>query len=314
MKKTSRGFTLVELLVVIAIIGILIALLLPAVQAAREAARRLQCSSNLKQWGLAMANYENAHQVFPAGVTCVGTHGDIGSGVRRYTFVIALWPYLEQGELFEAYDFDYSFYDEINRPYVSEHVPVYFCPSDRIGSWSYLEGDGGCYARSRGNYVTNWGYCDFTRGVAMPDGSNAMKIGPFSENTHESVADISDGLSNTVFMSEVLQAANDNEYDFRGDIHNNDLGAAQFMTLYTPNSGVDRAWCLGANPNDPAPCQQPANWGAPVYVTARSKHPGGVQAAFGDGSVQFVTDSISVSIWRDLSSKAGTETISERNF
>jgi prepilin-type processing-associated H-X9-DG protein/prepilin-type N-terminal cleavage/methylation domain-containing protein len=297
------AFTLVELLVVITIIGVLIALLLPAVQAAREAARRAQCSNNLKQWGLAMANYESANGYFPYGVVYGsagpgsispdGTCGGNGAYYRQ-TFVLALWPYLEGGNLHDKYDMLYTFYSPQNRAVTNIPMSLYYCPSDRPGGiWM-----GDQYTRLRGNYVTDWGYCDYSQTVAKPDGANPMKIGPFTANRHWAAAAITDGLSNTMFMGEVIQAINDADFDFRGDFLNDDLGASQFMTLYTPNSGIDSMAAYGSNPDEPSPSQM----GGPVYVSSRSRHPGGVNIVFGDGSVQFIVDSIAVSAWRSLSS------------
>ena len=318
--NAAGGFTLVELLVVVTIIAILIALLLPAVQAAREAARRAQCSNNLKQWTLAMANYESANKYFPYGVIygsggpgCVVSDGKCGDGAYfRLTFVIALWPYLEAASLYEKFDFTYTFYSPQNRTVVNTPVSVYYCPTDRPGGvWN-----GDPYTRLRGNYVTNWGYCDFTQTVATPDGTNPQAIGPFSPpitvrsgavvGRHRTAADISDGLSRTLFMSELIQAIQDADFDFRGDFLNDDVGAAQFMTLYTPNAGVDSMPCYIAFPGgDPGPVQT----GIPVYVSARSRHPGGVNVAFGDGSIQFISNEISLNLWRALSSMAANDLV-----
>ena len=305
-QSRQRGFTLVELLVVIAIIGILIALLLPAVQAAREAARRTQCTNHLKQWGLAMHNYESAHGVFAAGIiqgdapnvtSTVISDGSTGANgeYRRQTFVVSLWPYLEQQVLSDRYDFDYSFYAPKNGPAVVAPVALYFCPSD--GESGQQQADQ--FVRSRGNYVTCWGAGSYQQ--TETDYRKSM----FGVNRWTSHAAIRDGTSNTMMMSEYLQGRNDGSgFDFRGDIFNDDISCAQYMTLNTPNAGVDNTLC-----NDlqfPAPCSDSND---PASLSARSNHPGGVVTVFGDGSVHFIGDSVDLTTWQALGSMAGAELV-----
>ena len=150
----AAGFTLVELLVVIAIIGVLVALLLPAVQAAREAARRAQCVNNLKQWGLAMQMYHDVQKRLPVAST----------KVPRQTYVMRIWPYIEQANLAGRNDLKLEFYN----PPVTIHetmdglggqaLPMYNCPSDLgIG----VDQTTGYYRRRRGNYMVNWGNITF---------------------------------------------------------------------------------------------------------------------------------------------------------
>ena len=306
--KTQSGFTLVELLVVIAIIGILIALLLPAVQSAREAARCIQCNNNLKQWGLGMQLYENNYKFFPYGT--ISGSALLGSGdspgrnalananvggpgaSRRQTWVIALWPYIEQQSLYDQYDFDYNFFNDENRTCITTGVALYNCPSDIDGMWKANH-----YYHERGNYLVNWGNGSFRQT------ESDFKGAPFSMNKQYRHADIRDGISNTMFMSEVLKPLSDEDFDFRGGLMNDDQASAQYMTLFTPNSGVDSTRCVDAQ--HPAPCQL----GAKTYLQARSHHPGGVNVLFGDGSVHFINDSIDLQVWQALGSTRGREII-----
>ena len=292
-----HGFTLVELLVVVTLIAILIALLLPAVQAARESARRLQCTNHLKQWGLAMTSYENTHTFYPFGTI---RHTDSSSTAtapfRRQTHAVSLWPYLELQSLYDRYNFNLSFYNAANLPILQVPVPFYHCPSDRPGVWT-----ADLYTRSRGNYVTNWGYADYNQTKPTD-----RKPGPFGPNRQTSAAEITNGLSNTMLMGEVVQAVKDSLFDFRGDFFNDDLGAAQFMTYYTPNSGVDSMICTGSPTNEPGPCL--TNTSA-VYVSARSRHGGGVNVVLGDGAVRFISNSIDTTTWRAIGSMTATQPI-----
>ena len=293
-QQSRRGFTLVELLVVIAIIGILIGLLLPAVQSAREAARQAQCSNQLKQWGLAMHNYENANHYFPFG-NKRSTDG------KRISYPPALWPYIEQQALYDQYDFSLPFYHSSSVGDGNEHLvmvqlPLYFCPSDRQGMWEGAD----AYVRSRGNYVLNWGNGSFNQSAGEDNYENPP---PFGRYRQCRVADIRDGLSNTMLMSEVIQAGADEDFDFRGDILNDDNTCAQYMTVNTPNSGVDYNVCV--NLHYPSECITATT----RYVSARSNHTGGVYVLFGDSSVRFVNDSIDLDTWRAWGSMAGGELV-----
>jgi prepilin-type N-terminal cleavage/methylation domain-containing protein/prepilin-type processing-associated H-X9-DG protein len=281
------GFTLVELLVVIAIIGILTALLLPAVQAAREAARRHQCVTNLKQWGLAMQMYESSNRrlIYAGELT------------PRRGWPPSLWPYVEEAALFEKFDYSNPFWTSPNITYCAVQIPLYFCPSDRTGMWR-----GDPYTRSRGAYVLNWSNgTDRHNPVAGP-----VLPGPFYHARQYKLRNITDGLSKTMFISEVIMAVEDQYYDTRGDMLNDYNSTSVFMTINTPNAGVDYMACADDNVN-PSPCIHDLSGNS--YQSARSRHAGGVNVLMGDGSVHFIPDEVSVEVWQALGSMDGGEQV-----
>lgn len=290
--RLKSGFTLIELLVVIAIIAILIGLLLPAVQKVRAAAARSSCSNNLKQWGLAMHNYNDTNNRLPWASTWS----------PRTTWVCPMWPYVEQSALAGQYNYTLGFFQAPNggptsstSNLVCAQVKTYFCPADR-GAPAYWMGDP--YYRSRGNYVVNWG------NTTDPGPSNPSAVAPFGysdgsttpRNTR--LVDMTDGLSNTLLMSEVLMPP-DASGDFRGDVINNDRGCMNFMTNNTPNSSApDIILNYGTiTTNDP---MMPYSTGANTQVAARSRHTGGVNTVFGDGSIHFLTNSITLSTYQAM--------------
>ena len=297
---SRRAFTLVELLVVIAIIGILIGLLLPAINSAREAGRRTQCVNNLRQWSLAQLGYEQDHGAFSegvvfgsAGAAYVNPGGSVGGNgaYQRYSFVINIWPYFEQAYLFKQYNFAYTFYAPQNLPLTGYSNPIYYCPDDHPGIWK-----GDSFAgRRRGNYVVDWGCADFYQ--QQPAGG--LMIGSFSPNHKTKVQEITKGLAHCMMMSEVLQAP-DLDADSRGDIFNSGEGCAEFMSLNAPNSGTDTCNQCVTDTLVLAPCQATG----PYYVAARSKHPGGVNTVFCDGSAHFISDQVDLVSWQSLSAKS----------
>jgi len=284
--------------VVITIIGILISLLLPAVQSARSAARRMQCANNLKQWGLAMQQYHEAVGTFPFGSISDG-YTNI-SGPDRKTFVVGLWPYIEQGNVWNLYDQKKPFWDPVNEQARNARVPLYYCPEDRAGHWTANQ-----WRHARGNYVANYGNADFLQSEPQ---YKAAPFGDFraGQGTLTCAANFRDGLSNTVLMSEVVMAQNDDDYDVRGSILNNHVGCA-FMTVNTPNSGIDYTICAAASSATyPGPCVNNSPQ-AGAKIAARSLHGSGVHAMLGDGSVRFVSDHVRLDVWQAYGTIHGSE-------
>jgi prepilin-type N-terminal cleavage/methylation domain-containing protein len=304
----KMGFTLVELLVVIAIIGILIALLLPAIQAARESARAMQCKNNLKQWGLAMLQYHDVYGCFPPGSISHGGWG-VSSPKDRRTFVVHLWPYIEEGAVYKMYDQKKPFWDTANEAARTAKVSIYYCPDDRAGKWTANQ-----YPCARANYVVNYGNTrSFT--ITNPQAPRApfMDLPSSGRSTPTKIKEAVDGLSHTVFMSEIIMAARDEYYDQRGLIVNNVPGGCTFMTVNTPNSGVDNIQCTTpASTMVPAPC---VNIHAPAgYNSARSRHFGkGVNVLRGDDSVHFESNHINLQVWQAYGTIDGRDSLQDQS-
>jgi prepilin-type N-terminal cleavage/methylation domain-containing protein/prepilin-type processing-associated H-X9-DG protein len=326
MKRAFRGFTLVELLVVIAIIGILVALLLPAIQAARESARRSQCINNLKQVGIALHNYHDTYKHLPIGAysCCNGT------------WLPAVLPFVEEQQLADVYQFmpmtsqnfdPLYWYDKdiadapgLNPPMrnfqvTSHRIATFTCPSDTpqvTEQSSHVKG-----GLTLHNYVANFGNTNHSG--AMITGLNPTKFlgSPFVGqdnggsppvwNLYSQFKQITDGLSKTMMVSETVQGQNG---DVRGLIW---WGWAAGFESYgtTPNGSVSDMLqntddCVNQYPNPPCDLAR-----GPIFNNnARSRHKGGVNVVMCDASVQFVVDDVDLTIWRAASTTKGEEVYS----
>jgi len=320
----KNGFTLVELLVVIAIIGILVGLLLPAVQAAREAARRMQCSNNLKQLGLAVHNYESAYQRLVGGV---GPFGCCWG-----TWQVGVLPFMEQNNMSSIYQ-NYGGADPrpryghaLNRPVASSRIPSLTCPSDTpnapIGATATL------LPITSHNYAVNYGNTSFFQttlngiqflgapfriytGSTSDDGPiNATQAATWTRVYGKPVklAEITDGTSNTLMFSEVLQGRDN---DLRGFSWWGN--ASGFVTFMPPNSTLPDVITGGickplVTPR--MPCTTTSTVSSPRMMGARSLHTGGVNTTRCDGSVGFISNNIDFVAWNSVGTSQGSEVVS----
>src|SRR5262245_33561802 len=257
MSQRRRGFTLIELLVVIAIIAVLIALLLPAVQAAPEAAPRAQCTTNLKQFGLCIANYESANTCLPSalifrvGVPPCNAPGG-GSGCQNTPWFVLMLPYIEQAPLYASFNASIGVNGPsllgfvINSTVCATRIPSFQCPSDESQVFSFTAVAANQFplppfpwSLTKGNYGSNWGTCAWGQGVLTsyssrnlslqsPCGLNLSGTGPIVIR----IGSFTDGTSHTHVASELLQGAPD---DMRGTVWSNNPGAGTYMTRFTPN-------------------------------------------------------------------------------
>jgi prepilin-type N-terminal cleavage/methylation domain-containing protein len=313
--RKMRAFTLVELLVVIAIIGILVALLLPAIQAAREASRRTACMNNLKNLSLAMLNHESAKRVLPPGaVTWVGDpYGTArrpgpGAWYDDHGWYSYIAPFIEENAWYDSLDLTVSMSHERNDAARRYMMPIFGCPSDGL---KRNEWQSRTWARVRGNYAVNFGNTNY--GQTTKSGV-AFGGAPFSYRKSSRTTKLTDGASNTLMMSEVVTVGEIGA-PWGGPVSEIQIsvGGQTFQGWLTPNSDASDQTVRVCPPptamNGMPPCTLIGGADQTVNQTfaSRSKHPGGVFSSRCDGSVTFYSEAIDLAAWRALSTARGGE-------
>jgi prepilin-type N-terminal cleavage/methylation domain-containing protein/prepilin-type processing-associated H-X9-DG protein len=294
--KNRAAFTLIELLVVIAIIAILIALLLPAVQQAREAARRTQCRNNLKQIGLALHNYHDTSRMFPPGWIGVNLAGQpYVEGPSGWGWAAMLLPAIDQGPLYNSMNFLAPIDAPSNDVARNAVLAAYRCPSDPSPEyWDIME-EGGSDVLARlpsANYVGSFGTDELEDCEGLPPGVACMGNGVFFHNSSVRLRDLIDGSSNTLLVGERLTDQRKTppwHSTWVGVIAEGEEAFARVL------GSADHT------PNDPSShLEDFSSW-----------HSGGAHFLFGDGRVRFISENISLQVYRSLATRAGGEPVGE---
>ena len=309
---SSRGFTLIELLVVIAIIAVLISLLLPAVQSAREAARRAHCVNNLKQIGLAMHNYHDIVGALPGSYLVYGQ--------TSFSALSMTLPQMEQANLFNALNFSLAYDQPANDTVRNADVSAFICPSDFPNP---LKARG-----AQTNYMADMGSWIVWQAATGPNANMAPPDGAFFANSSTRFGAITDGLSNTGMFSERVMADGSNAIiSPKSDVFFSPAAPTTLADAVRDCQAVDTTslssqfplflgapWTLGQHVFQHV---TPPNTRSCGFFTAlrasmppSSRHPGGVNMLLGDGSVRFVKDTINIDVWRALGTIRGGEVIS----
>lgn len=288
-QRTPHGFTLIELLVVIAIIAVLIALLLPAVQQSREAARRMQCKNQLKQIGLAVHNYESSVKRFPIGV--LGTTGTSSSQNQLTTWQTLILPYVDQQSLYNQYNFAVAFDNAANAPNVIKVIPTFECPSQTKEGIMDSKFGTSHYAGNAGTNLPNSSLP--SDGVLFPLSSIKMR-------------DFADGTSNTVLAGEIAS-------EVRGWARGSCNGCVS-CSGGGGSQGFARSvlrWWVTAKPGALGGFNRRNTTLCEPYFQFSSPHLGGLNLLFADGSVHFVSETIDQTVSKAILTRAGGETVTE---